>query len=182
MRRRNVMRDQVLHLHGQLRLIPLSLRLIVKVEGLPAQSRGLSIELMACDVSFLFLIRRLAETLRHVAGLAGLPFLRGFTPFPVPYGFRFWNGDGRDCMAGEAEIRLLVELQELRIVRLALQRILVAAEDRSTGLEFDRGVALDVGFYALNQMALNAADTLESRVAGDDLFYHRVGQIGKHHC
>src|SRR2546423_6975529 len=124
MRRRNVMRDQVLHLHGQLCLIPLSLRLIVKIKGLPAQSRGFSIELMACDVSFLFLVRRLAETLRHVAGLAGLPFLRSLTSLPVPYGFRLRNGDGRDCMAGEAEVRLLVELQELRIVRLALQRIL----------------------------------------------------------
>src|SRR5207249_6153165 len=101
MRRRNVMRDQVLHLHGQLRLIPLSLRLIVKIEGLPAQSRGLAVELMACDVSFLFLIRPLAEPLRHVPILAPPPFLPVSTPVPVTYGLLLRNGAGRDGLAGE---------------------------------------------------------------------------------
>src|SRR2546426_8525193 len=79
-----------------------------------------------------------------------------------------------------SKVRLLEDIQVLRIVRLALKEILVAPKDGPTRLQFDGGVAFHIRIHRLDEMALDAADPFERQVSGDDLFDHGIDEIGEH--
>src|SRR3989475_7364716 len=111
------MGHQVFQLDGQLGLSPLDVGFIVQIKGLLAEGRGLAVELVPRDVPFLLLVRRRVEALRHVAGLAVLPFLGRLAASPIPNSFRRWHPWRGDGMTGQTEVRFLEDIQVLRIVR-----------------------------------------------------------------
>src|SRR5206468_718161 len=150
---------------------------IVQVKGLLAEGRGLAVELVPRDVPLLLLVRRRVEALRHVAGLTALALFGRLAASPIPDGFgrrHPWRGD---CMTGKTEVRLLEDIQVLRIVRLALKEILVAPKDGPTRLQLDGGMAFHIWVYRLDEMALDAADPFERQVSGDDLLDHGINQV-----
>src|SRR3989449_8751891 len=116
----------------------------------------------------------------HMAGLTVLPFLGRLAAFPIPDGFgrrHPWRGNG---MTGKTKVRLLEDIQVLRIVRLALKEILVTSEDGPARLQFDGGVAFHIRIHLLDEMTLDAADPFERQVYRDDLFDHGIDEIREH--
>ena len=124
---------------------------------------------MPRDIPLLFFIGGCIEPLRHMAGLARLPLLGRFGVLPIADGLGFRHSGRSQAMAGQAQIRLLEEIQILRIVRLALEVVFVPAEDRSTGLQLHRrgsaGLRRRIDLHRLDQMALNTADAFEGGIA-----------------
>ena len=80
---RQTVRDKTLDLHGDCRFLTLDFRLDIQLGRFLTKLADTTGERMVCDLPLLFPVRRLADLLRHVAGLALFAGLDRFALIPV---------------------------------------------------------------------------------------------------